>query len=78
MLIGVYMTAICYQSYIYPALLFECVYSGGVITFDEYNYKVVESGFVSEKDVERFWENMKVVDYRIHISRYPIIKEIQL
>lgn len=56
-LIGVYIAAVCYQSYTYPAPLLERVHSGEVITFDEYDYKVVESGFVPEKDVERFWEN---------------------
>lgn len=168
-LIGVYVAAVCYQSYTYPAPLLERVHSGEVITFDEYDYKVVESSFLSEEDVERFWkndiesfgevrvlyvklqfqriaektenskiiqmsdftlvsdtynqapdlerfsyfnspeelmkthnnigdskeiclvftipkvqftdkqwENMKVADYRIHISRYPVIKEVQL
>lgn len=168
-LIGIYIAAVCYQAYTYPAPLLERVYSGEVIIFDEYDYKVVESGFVPEKDVERVWENdiesfgevrvlyvklqfqriaektenskiiqmsdftlvsdtynqasdlerfyyfnspeelmkthdnigdskevclvftipkvqftdkqwenMKVVDYRLHISRYPVIKEIQL
>jgi len=56
-LIGVYIAAICYQSYTYPDPLLERVDSGEVITFDTYDYKVVESGFVPEKDVEALWEN---------------------
>lgn len=168
-LIGIYIAAIRYQSYTYPAPLLERVHSGEVIIFDEYNYKVVESDFLTEEEVERFWkddiesfgevkvlyvklqferiapksensriiqmsdftlvsdtynqasdlerfyyfnspeelmkthnnvgeskevclvftipkvqftdkqwEDMKAVDYRLHISRYPVIKEIQL
>lgn len=168
-LISIYIAAVCYQAYTYPAPLLEHVHSGEVITFGEYDYKVVESSFLSEEDVERFWksdiesfgevrvlyvklqfqriaektenskiiqmsdftlvsdtynqapdlerfsyfnspeelmkthnnigdskeiclvftipkvqftdkqwEDMKVADYRIHISRYPVIKEVQL
>lgn len=56
-LISIYIAAVCYQAYTYPAPLLEHVHSGETITFDEYDYKVVESSFLSEEDVERFWKN---------------------
>lgn len=56
-LISIYIAAVCYQAYTYPAPLLEHVHSGEVITFGEYDYKVVESSFLSEEDVERFWKS---------------------